>query len=189
MRNIRKILAPLGVLALLSATTAFANEKFPGEDAAKGLNLPAVVAKVNGVDVPADHVKFEFNRIIRDIPGKPDPSQLIQLMQSIIDREVVRELVFQQAKKEKVKVDLMEIDRMVAAIKKGYASEQEWQAALSARGVDEAKIRDSIRVDLMARELLEEQVRGKVTITDAQVENFYQENKAKFQRPEAFRAS
>ena len=165
-----------------------ADSAYTLSDAAAQLDLPKVVAVVNGQEIPSDHVRFEFNRILRDFPRKMKPKDQRMVVKGIIENEIVRELVYQQAKAEGVQVTSEEIEDTLKNLKKGYPDDKAWKEALKARGIDEARIRHSIEQDLMARQLLENQVRGKVEITDAQVKNFYEEHQDRFRRPEAYRA-
>ena len=44
-----------------------------------------------------------------------------------------------------------------------------------------------MKVDINARQLLNDQIKGKITIADTDVKKFYEDNKQKFVRPESFR--
>ena len=71
---------------------------------------------------------------------------------------------------------------------KPYGNKDEFQQALKARGLTEDELRNSIEVDLIAKKLIDDQVRGKIQITDKDVKSYYESNQKKFFRPEAYRA-
>ena len=45
-----------------------------------------------------------------------------------------------------------------------------------------------MQIDLNARQLLNAQIKGKTSISNKDVKKYYEENKSKFQRPEAYHA-
>ena len=71
--------------------------------------------------------------------------------------------------------------------KKSFGSEDEFQQALKVRGISEDELRKGIEVDLIAKQLLDDRVKGKIHITDTQVKKFYEDKKESFKRPESFR--
>lgn len=186
---IRKMIAALAVLSLVSgAAPAESKEKTRTKDVARHLKLPDIIAKVNKTKIASDHVKFQFNRIMREVPVQLDHAKQVELVKSIIEKEVVRELVYQEAKAETIEVSKDVLEKEFTKIKAAYKSEKEFKDALKARNIDEKVLMHSMEVDLVARQLLDKQVRGKITIPDAQVETFYKDHQDRFKRPEAFRA-
>ncbi len=173
---------------LVSATPSLADRTYTVTGPAKRLNLPEVVAKVNGVEVTSHNVNSEFNRVVKTNPNPIEPEQEKVLIGRIIDSEVTRELVFQNAKKAGTTFDKKEIEESYQMLRKQFPTEKNWKDALEARGINEEILRHSIEMDLMARKFLEAKVQGKVKITDAQVKNFFEENKERFKRPESYRS-
>jgi parvulin-like peptidyl-prolyl isomerase len=154
-----------------------------------GLLFPEVIAKVNGVELDSNFIKFEFNRVMTHVKQPIDVREKIKIARDIIDREVVRELVSQSGKTKGIQIPSETIDQEVAALTKLYDNEQEFSAALKERQITEEDVKKAIRIDAMARELLDQQIKGKVKISDEDVKNFYEDNKSQFLRPESFRAS
>ncbi len=94
-------------------------------------NIPDVVAKVNGVEIASGAVKLELNRVLKRF-GKPmNPKQKKEVIRGIIDKEVVRELVYQDGKTKNIEVDTVSVEKELQAIQKPYADEKEFEAALS----------------------------------------------------------
>lgn len=178
----------VGLLALiLAAVPVAAEERFFQKDVTEDMDIPDVVARVNGVDVNSKYVKFELNRILRD---QKKPLSLLKrqrLASDIIDREINRELIYLEGKKEGLSVSPDQVQEQFEKLKESYDSEQAFQEALKQRNLTEAEIKKSIEVDLIANDLLRDRVKGKILITDAQVQHFYDEKKSDFRRPRAFR--
>jgi parvulin-like peptidyl-prolyl isomerase len=153
------------------------------------VSLPKVVAKVNGVEIKSKIIAFQLNRTMRENKKTISPEEQRKIIMAIVDKEVVRELIYQEGKSEKVKVDSELVDKALKDIMEPYKNKEEFDKALKARGLTKDELRESIKVDLTAKKLIDVQVRGKIKITDADVKKFYEGNKEKYFRPDSFRAS
>tara|TARA_B100000686_G_C16695083_1_gene920005 strand:- start:251 stop:1330 length:1080 start_codon:yes stop_codon:yes gene_type:complete len=176
-------------------------EEVQFKDYTEGLNIPEVVAKVNGVGVSSDYVKFKFNRVMARIESsllqKPDGAQTMLKMMTLverkkalidlIDKEIVRELMYQQAKKQNKVADPKVIDQEMNNLKKMLGKEKKFYKELKLRGLTVDSLRFNLGIDYLIQQLIEDNIKGKINITDKKVRDFYEENLSRFQRPEAFR--
>lgn len=162
-------------------------EYFEG-DVTGDMNLPSVVARINGVDLESKYIRFELNRLLKDREEPMPLGQRQRMALDILDREINRELIYKEGGKSGYTVDPEQVREQFNKLKENYESEAAFQAALKQRDLTEADIKKSIEVDLTANSLLRDQVKGKIVITDQQVEHFYEQKKNAFQRPEAYRA-
>ncbi|MBI4384881.1 MAG: peptidylprolyl isomerase [Nitrospinae bacterium] len=190
MRRRILAIAILAIPLLLSAAgnleTAFADSL--ANDKIADLRIPEVVARVNGVDLSSKFVKFEFARMTKNLKGDLDVKQKTQIVREIVNSEVVRELMYQEGLAQNKKAAPQKIDEEFEAMKSGYATEAEFQEALKERSITAAELKKSIEVELVARKLLDDQIKGSIDIPDAEVKLFYEDNKKDFFRPEAYRA-
>jgi len=159
----------------------------PGDGLSQTVSIPDVVAEVNGVKIGSNYVKFEFDRLMRDIRSPLTVKQQAGIVREIIDHEVVRELVFQEAKAANKRVPPETIREELGAIKTSYPSEQEFQKALKERNITEADLTRAIEIDALAGFLLEDRIKGKIDITGEEIKKYYDENKQKFMRPMSYR--
>ncbi len=159
----------------------------PMKDLTEGMNIPEVVAKVNGVELRSDYIRFRLNLDMRRIGQNLTPKQKVQIASAIIDREIVRELMYQEGKAQGVGVTPEDAAAELKAFKEGYESEEEFHKALKVRGITEEEVKKGIEIDLIAKNLIDKRVKGKIQITDTQVKKFYDDKKESFKRPEAFR--
>ncbi|OGW17128.1 MAG: hypothetical protein A3K09_00690 [Nitrospinae bacterium RIFCSPLOWO2_12_FULL_47_7] len=153
-----------------------------------GIKVPDPVAKVNGVPLSSNFVLFEFNRMMKNIDEALNEKQKTSVLREIIDTEVVRELMYQEGKVRKLDVPSEKIDEEFKKLKSGYNSESDFMEALKQRKITLEELKKSIELDFLARQLLDEQVKGKVAISDQAVQKFYDDNKERFLRPESYRA-
>ena len=80
------------------------------------------------------------------------------------------------------------IETELESLRSAYSSEKEFNKALKARNINLEDIKKSMQIDLNARQLLNAQIKGKTSISNKDVKKYYEENKSKFQRPEAYHA-
>ncbi|MBT5470586.1 MAG: hypothetical protein HOK41_08275 [Nitrospina sp.] len=150
------------------------------------IEIPKLVARVNGVEIESKYIEFRLNQISRKVNRPLTVQEKTSIVKDLIEKEVVRELVNQQGKKENLEIDNELIEKELAALRATYSSEEEFNTALTARNINLEDIKKSMQIDINARQLLNEQIKGKITIADNEVKKYYDDNKPKFVRPEAY---
>ena len=132
----------------------------------------------------------DISRFIEIAAGFVAPSQLSATVHRhtegnpLFVTEVVRELVHQQGKEKNLEVDSDLIEKEIKALSEPYSSDEEFEKALSARNITLQDLKNSMEVDIHAKQLLNEQIKGKIDISDKDVKKYYEDNKQKFHRPE-----
>jgi len=175
------------LVSLILSAPVGAAEPLGGEDLTEGMNIPGVVAKVNGVELRSDYIRFRVNLDMRRIGQNLNAQQKSKLAGAIIEKEIVRELMYQEGQAKGSGVSPETVEKEMQEFKKSFGSEDEFQQALKVRGISEDELRKGIEVDLIAKQLLDDRVKGKIHITDTQVKKFYEDKKESFKRPESFR--
>ncbi len=175
------------LVSLILSAPVGAAEPLGGEDLTEGMNIPGVVAKVNGVELRSDYIRFRVNLDMRRIGQNLNAQQKAKLAGAIIEKEIVRELMYQEGQAKGSGVSPETVEKEMQEFKKSFGSEDEFQQALKVRGISEDELRKGIEVDLIAKQLLDDRVKGKIHITDTQVKKFYEDKKESFKRPESFR--
>ena len=84
------------LLSLILSAPGWAAEPQGSEDLTEGMNIPGVVAKINGVELRSDYIRFRVNVDIRRIGQNLDARQKAKLAETIIEKEIVRELMYQE---------------------------------------------------------------------------------------------
>jgi parvulin-like peptidyl-prolyl isomerase len=176
------------LVSLILSAPVLAAEPLGGKDLTEDMDIPGVVAKVNGVELRSDYIRFRVNLDLRRIGQNLNAQQKAKIAQAIIDKEIVRELMYQEGQAKGSGVSSETIEKEMKEFKKTYGSEDEFQQALKQRGISEDELKKGIEVDLIAKNLLDDRIKGKVHITDTQVKKFYEDKKESFHRPESFRA-
>ena len=155
------------------------------------VEIPKLVARVNGVDIESKYIEFRLSQIMKLANRKSKRPLTVKeknsIVKDLIEKEVIRELVNQRGKKENLKIDQELIDKQLKLLRAGYASEEEFNNALKSRNINLEDIKKSMEIDISARQLLNAQIKGKINPpSDGEVKKFYEDNKSRFQRPEAY---
>ena len=154
------------------------------------IEIPKLVARVNGVDIESKYIEFRLSQIMKLALKKAKRPLTVKeknsIVKDLIEKEVVRELVNQQGKKENLKIDHELIEKELKLLRAGYASEEEFNNALKSRNINLEEIKKSMQIEINARQLLNAEIKGKINISDNEVKKYYEDNKPRFQRPEAY---
>lgn len=144
-----------------------------------------VVARVNGVEITQQELKAKMMRMLEarrsgNAGGDVDPEVL---RKDALDKLILRELAYQRAKAEGIRVGSDELDNAVAEIK-ANVGEDKYREALGKRGMTEEDLRKDLEKNLMVKHIFEKEVSGLVTVSEEEVEKEYESIKDEFSEPE-----
>jgi peptidyl-prolyl cis-trans isomerase C len=144
--------------------------------------LPAVLARVNGEAL--DRAQFEQAiKVAESRAGQPVPAdQRDEVYREILDQLISYRLLVQETAARKLTVPEGEIDGRMAQLRQQFPSEDAFKAALGAQGLTVEKLRDEARTDMLVSQLMQEQVAAKVSVGQADVKTFYDENIERFKQ-------
>ena len=129
-----------------------------------------VVASVNGTDITRDKL---YDAML-EAGGTNTMNSLIMF-----------EVVDQEAKKEKITVSEADIDKEIDNIKKSYGSDEGFNQMLTQYNLTI----EALRKEMVPQVQLTKLLTPKVNVTDQEVKDFYEANKASMSTPEQVRAS
>src|SRR4051794_26552201 len=90
-----------------------------------------------------------------------------------------------EAKAQGIKITDAEVKKSFDTQKKqSFPKDADYQKFLKDSGQSEADILLQVKADLLASEIRDKVVKGKDKVTDAQIQDFYNKNKARFAQPE-----
>ena len=83
-----------------------------------------------------------------------------------------------------IKVTDQEIETQLNQVKEqnGLADEQKYQAELAKAGITDAQVRDQVRFSILTNKIYEAVIK-KVTVSDADIQAYYDKNPTKYQQP------
>ncbi|MGE5560696.1 MAG: peptidylprolyl isomerase [Chloroflexota bacterium] len=140
-----------------------------------------VVALLSGVGVAAivngQRIwRGEFYRVALDRSGE-----------EVLDELISNRLIEQEGAKNHVVIDQAKIDERLAEYKRSIAGGDDatWQAVLAQYGMTERSLRETIRRDMIAEEII-----GKdITVTDEDITTYFEQNRDNYAEDEQVRAS
>lgn len=128
------------------------------------------VATVNGVNISKDRLYDEL---------------VLAGGAATLDNLITQELIAQEAKAASVTVSDADVTAEIDLIKKSFGSDEEFNATLAQYGMTLETLQKDTKVNLTIRKILEPQT----DVTDAEIQQFYDENKASLGTPEQVQAS
>lgn len=172
-----RLAAPAGILTLALAA---------GGCGKKGDPAPATAsadtwATVDGRTITRDAVEKAFRRT-QDPAATPSADEAMTMKLSILNEMILQDILLAKAQALKIEVPAAELDAAFNERKK--LSEEAFQAELKKRNLTADDMREDLRRELLSKKLLDQEVVAKVTVTDQEVNDFYNANKAQFSVPE-----
>ncbi len=140
---------------------------------------PDVAATVNGQPIQRSEVEKYYRDNLGNSPQHPGNEQAeatrLNILRQLIDDEILQ----QRATKLHLVATDEEVDAKLAEMKAPYTQE-EFDQRLKASNLSLEDLRRQIRRNLTADELINKEIISRVNITDADITNFYNSNKAQF---------
>ena len=143
---------------------------------------------VNGTDILAENFIREFSSRMSMLQQRYPPEQLAQMQERVreqtLDQMIARQLLLQEADRQQLVASDEDIDRAREMLESQLPPGLSLDEILRQRGVSEEQFRRESGDDVRVQKLIQQVAEEKVVVTDEEVANFYEENKARFQQPE-----
>jgi len=139
-------------------------------------------ATVDGQAITRDQVEKEVRRLRQGAEAESDEEALVAKL-SVLEDMIVEHILLSRATRLAVSVPETDLDNAFTETKKGIPDEA-FQQELTRRNLTAADIRDGLRREMLGRKIMEHEVSSKVAITDQEVIDFFNANRAQFNLPE-----
>ncbi|MGD0840561.1 MAG: SurA N-terminal domain-containing protein [Candidatus Acidiferrales bacterium] len=159
---------------LIVATLAWAGGCRRGEAPS-----PDVWAQVNGTDIPRSEVEQYYRTSVNPGGQLPSHEEALSLMLNILDELINNQILLQRAQKLGLTASDGEVEDKFTEFKSPY-TEDEFQRQLKDRGVTVDDLKKDIRQELSIQKLINREVVSKISITDQDVSDFYNQNRQQF---------
>lgn len=143
---------------------------------------PDTWAVVNGREIKRDDVEKAHRRLQESSQTLSEEEALVAKL-AVLNDLIVQDLLLAKARELKIEVPDSEIDKAYAEARQNIpdgAFEQE----LSKRSLTAADMREGLRRELVAQKVIEREVESKIAVTDQEVANAFNANRAQFNLPE-----
>jgi len=139
-------------------------------------------AVVDGREIRGDEVDKAYRRSA-DPNAHASVAETTAAKLNLLDQLITQSILVAKAAELKIDVPAADVDTAFDAQKKGI-SEDAFNQELTSRAMTAVDLRDSLRRDLLARKVLEHEVTAKIVVTDQDVNEYFDANKAQFNLPE-----
>jgi peptidyl-prolyl cis-trans isomerase C len=151
------------------------------------------VASVNGVAITHEEVNQQMSFLEEHLvstQGKAiQPHMIPALRNGIINNLIDKELLYQEAIKQKIIVEKATVDEKIDLLKKRFPSEKAFQDQIGQINLSEEILRSQIKRDLAVQQLVEKEILVHVSVSDQDTQSFYDSHRERFKKPETVRAS
>jgi parvulin-like peptidyl-prolyl isomerase len=177
-RRIRRVLV---LLCALPATGSLAACRSTPAAPAATVSADAW-AVVDGREIKRDDVEKAYRRT-RDLSQTLSDEEALTAKLSLLNEIIVQDILLAKARALKIELSDTEVDNAYAEAKKNIP-EAAFEQELARRDVTAADMREGLRRELLSQKVLEQEVTSKVAVTDQEVTDFFNANRAQFNFPE-----
>src|SRR5450432_4494400 len=140
---------------------------------------PDVWALVNGKEIKRADVDKYYRTRVNPEGQEPSQEEALSLKLNVLDELINNEILLERAKKLNLEATDGEVEDKFTELKSPF-TEEEFQRQLKERNVSVDDLKSSLRQQLSIQKLLNREVVAKISITDQDVSDFYNANKAQF---------
>jgi peptidyl-prolyl cis-trans isomerase SurA len=141
-----------------------------------------VWAVVDGREIRREEIEKAYRRTAPPNQAISDDEATTAKL-NLLEQVIVQDLMLARANELKITVPDSEVDTAFNDGKKNVP-EDTFNKELAARNLTTGDMRDALRRDLLTQKVIEKEVSSKITVTDQDITDFFQANKAQFNLPE-----
>lgn len=127
-----------------------------------------------------DFLNFMRLQLSQQYKGKELEEKINSAKADLLNRLIEDRLILQEAKKNNIVIDEARIKSRINEVKKGYPTDAQFQTELMKQGLTQSDIEKKIREQFLMFNIVDKEVRGKITIKPEEVTEFYEKNKKDF---------
>jgi peptidyl-prolyl cis-trans isomerase SurA len=139
-------------------------------------------AVVNGQAITRDFVEKAYRRT-SDAPPTASEEEALLAKLTLLNDLIVQELLIAKARELKIEVPDSELEAAFESARKNITGEA-FQQELTRRNLSADDMREGLRRELLSQKVIEQEVRSKVAVTDQEITDFFNANRARFNLPE-----
>ncbi len=178
MRAIQMLL--FAVFLLISSTSVSADEGSP------------VVVTINGINLTRAELDQELSKILpmeRNFHGGMSKEKLQGVEKRAMDVLVEMELQYQDGLSKGLKLDKKGMELEIERLAVNFPDRESYIESVKNAGFNEKSMERFIERNVISKNIKSLEVDQKLKVTDAQVAAYYEENKAKYLKPEEYHPS
>ena len=145
---------------------------------------PEVWAVVDGREIPRSEVEKAYLRVTQSTQAPtPAAEDALAVKLNILNELIVQDLLVAKGRALTLAVADAEVDAALAERKKNL-TEEAFQKELAQRNLTMADMKEGLRREMLVQKVIDREVTSKVTVSDQDITDFFQANRAQFSFPE-----
>ena len=140
---------------------------------------PETYATVNGKTISASELDKYYRAQTAGSPRQPGPEGADSVKLAILQQLIEKEILLQRADKMGLTASDDEVAAKLNEVKSPY-SQEEFERKLKEQGLTEDDFKRDLRQNLTIQKLFNKEITSKINITDTDIAQFYNQDKAQF---------
>ena len=166
------------LVCVATALTIGAGCRGTSPAAAPPVISPDTWAVVDGREIRRDDVEKAYRRTAQ--PGQTlSDEETLTAKLSVLNDLIVQDILLAKARDLKIEVPATELDTAYGDAKKNVPDDR-FQQELARRSLTPDDMREGLRRELLTQKVIDREVASKVTVTDQEVTDFFNTNRAQF---------
>jgi peptidyl-prolyl cis-trans isomerase SurA len=171
---VKRILAAFGMCMIAGLAHGCQKNSTPGPD---------VWAVVNGHEIKSSEVEKIYRSTSTAETSNASQEEALSRKLDVLEQLITNEIMMELAQKQGLAATDGEVEDNFTEAKSPY-TEEEFQRQLKEKGLTVDDFKSEIRQNLTRQKLINREITSKVSITDQDVSDFYNQNRAQFNLPE-----
>jgi len=169
----------LSVLALITASLLIASCGSASKASAD------VVARVNGKDITTAQLEKQFQNRLNGAEQPPSAEEAQDVKLQVLNQLINDQILLEMASTAGLSATDAEVDVKFNEFKNQY-TEEKFKDLLKEQKMTIDDIRNELRKSITIDKLVNKEITSKISVTDAEIKNFYEKNKESFNLPESY---
>jgi peptidyl-prolyl cis-trans isomerase SurA len=144
-----------------------------------------VAARVNGADITVARLEEEYQANIKGLDPLPDQEEADRLKLELLNDIVTNQIMMQLAAQRELTATNAEVDAKFNEYKAQYSAER-FQELLDEQGMTTDGVRGDLRISMTIEKLVNMEITSRISVSDGDIEAFFEQNMASFDFPKAF---
>jgi len=144
-----------------------------------------VVARVNGKDITTAQLEKQFQNRLNGAEQPPSAEEAQDLKLQVLNQLINDQILLEMASTAGLSATDAEVDVKFNEFKNQY-TEEKFKDLLKEQKMTIDDIRNELRKSITIDKLVNKEITSKISVTDAEIKNFYEKNKDSFNLPESY---
>ena len=144
-----------------------------------------VVARVNGKDIRTAQLEKQFQNRLNGAEQPPSAEEAQDLKLQVLNQLINDQILLEMASTAGLSATDAEVDVKFNEFKNQY-TEEKFKDLLKEQKMTIDDIRNELRKSITIDKLVNKEITSKISVTDAEIKNFYEKNKESFNLPESY---